>query len=216
MKQCPQCRRTFTDDNRFCLEDGTTLILADLSATVDYSSETPTVVVPKFQTPPQFVLPQTSAQTQTNSTAKWVYPVLGLLLGAVVVLGFLVIYQLTKRDGNIPANTNKETPKPSETTSPTKTQATIQPTQEKQLYDSDNGKYPEGSTRYLTESDINGKSDWDLRIMRNEIFARHGRKFKNAELRNYFMNQTWYSPQFDEVSLTETEKRNVEFLKNYE
>ncbi|CAN5217230.1 hypothetical protein BH10ACI1_BH10ACI1_30610 [soil metagenome] len=229
MKECPQCGRTFTDDNQYCTEDGTTLLSAAVMPTQSYSGDIPTIIVPKFeppptqfqtpaqfQTPPQFQVPQSVPQNPTSSTAKWVYPVFGLLLGVIVVLGFLVFYQLGKKDEKISvnANSNKETSKSSETpiSSPT---GTVQPTQA-QTYNPNAGKYPEGSTRLLNENDISGKSNWDLRIMRNEIFARHGRKFKNAELRSYFMSQSWYSPRFDEVQISEIEKRNVEFLKNYE
>ena len=228
MKQCPLCGRTFTEDNQFCLEDGTMLSPADAMPTQVYLGDEPTVVAQKipptqyfetptqFQTPPQFQTPQSSPQMQTKSTATWVYPVLGLLVAVIFILGFLVIFQLTKKNEIAVTNansTNKETPKTSETPMPT---TTVQPTKAPQTYDSNVGKYPEGSTRYLNEDDLYGKSDGELRIMRNEIFARHRRRFKSADLRNYFMSQPWYNPQFDEVKLTEIETRNVQFLKNYE
>ncbi len=223
MKQCPQCGRTFTADNQFCLEDGTVLMSAEAMPTRSYSGDIPTVVVPKipptqhfgnqpqFNAPPQFQVPP-SPQTPPNQGGKWIYPMLGLLLGAVFVLGGLVVYQFTKERVSTETNqANKETPKSSE--KPTQP-PTPQPTREVQSAIA--GKYPEGSTRLLNENDIAGKSSWDLRIMRNEIFARHGRRFKNPELRNYFISQSWYNPQFDEVQLSEIEKRNVEFLKSYE
>ena len=34
------------------------------------------------------------------------------------------------------------------------------------------GIYPEGSTRLLRQSDMEGLTSWDLKVMRNEIFAR--------------------------------------------
>lgn len=85
MKQCPQCRRTYPGDDEFCQEDGTILSPADSPQTI---------AVPTLQTPPAFAAPQ----LQINSTAKWVFPVLGLLLGAVVVLSFLVFYGRGERD----------------------------------------------------------------------------------------------------------------------
>lgn len=224
MKQCPQCRMTYTDDNQFCLEDGTTLMLADSMPSRSYSGDMPTIVSPQYQTPsqfqnpPPFAVPQTVAQTPTKQAAKWVFPVLGLLLGAIVVLGFLVFYERGEKSEkvnvNTNVNTNKETPKPSETA---QTLATVQPTQT-QNYSSGNGKYPEGSTRLLTENDLAGKSDWDLRIMRNEIYARHGYIFKSPEFRNYFMQQNWYRPQYSDVSgrVSALEERNANFLKKYE
>jgi serine/threonine-protein kinase len=37
-------------------------------------------------------------------------------------------------------------------------------------------------TRTVTENDLQGKSDWELDVMRNEIYARYGRWFNRAEL----------------------------------
>jgi hypothetical protein len=77
---------------------------------------------------------------------------------------------------------------------------------------------PVFSTRLLTESDLQGLSKQELRILRNEIFARHGRKFKSEDLRDYFSTKDWYSPQYDEVThlLNTIEKKNVEFIQRHE
>ncbi len=50
------------------------------------------------------------------------------------------------------------------------------------------GKYPDSSTRLLTEIDLEGKSKQELRIMRNEIFASYGYIFTSEDLKNYFYN----------------------------
>lgn len=80
------------------------------------------------------------------------------------------------------------------------------------------GLYPEASTRYLTYDDIRNKSKWQLKIMRNEIYARYGYIFKTKDMRNYFNSQSWYNPVYSDVSgqLTSLEKRNVAFIKKYE
>ncbi len=54
--------------------------------------------------------------------------------------------------------------------------------------------------------------------MRNEIFARHGYKFKTEEMRNYFMYEKWYVPRYDNVDdmLSDVEKKNIELIKRYE
>jgi serine/threonine protein kinase, bacterial len=228
MNQCPLCGRTFTADNKFCLEDGTPLKPAEAAPTQIYVDETPTVVaqnIPptrhyqnqtQFQPQPQFQVPPSAPQVR-ESSGNAIYAVAGMLLLAVFALGGLVLWQFTKQDKRSEINidiTNKETPKSLETPKQT---ATPKPSESPKFFDSSTpGKYPEGSTRLLTETDLEGKSSWDLRIMRNEIFARHGRRFKKPELRNYFMKQSWYNPQFDEVRLTEIERKNVEFLRSYE
>lgn len=80
------------------------------------------------------------------------------------------------------------------------------------------GIYPEGSTRLLRETDMDGLTSWDLKVMRNEIFARHGYIFKTEEMTAYFSQKSWYTPRYDDVTdlLTSIEKKNVEFIKRYE
>jgi serine/threonine protein kinase len=81
------------------------------------------------------------------------------------------------------------------------------------------GIYPEGSVRYLTDEDIRGHSKYELTIMRNEIYARHGYIFKsNPDMVKYFDKQSWYTPQYYDVTnmLTEIEKVNINFIKSRE
>ena len=58
----------------------------------------------------------------------------------------------------------------------------------------------------------------DLRIMRNEIFADYGYKFKSRDLREHFAKQNWYVPRQLDVtdSLTEIEKRNIQTILKLE
>ena len=80
------------------------------------------------------------------------------------------------------------------------------------------GLYPQASTRMLTPADIRGLTKWDLKVMRNEIFARYGYIFKTEEMIAYFKMQSWYRPRFNDVSarLTPVEKKNIAFIQQYE
>lgn len=72
---------------------------------------------------------------------------------------------------------------------------------------------------WLSDADVAGLSKSQLRVLRNTIYARHGRRFKSADLRNYFSQFSWYSPYRDEVSpgeLTSTEKHNISLIQKYE
>lgn len=72
---------------------------------------------------------------------------------------------------------------------------------------------------YLDGNDLAGLSKSQLRILRNTIYARHGRKFKSADLRNYFNGFSWYSPRYDEIpagSLSAVEKHNISLIQSYE
>lgn len=70
------------------------------------------------------------------------------------------------------------------------------------------------STSYLTDSDVNWMTPTQLRYAKNEIYARHGRKFKDKELQIWFDSQEWYDgyiepEDFDESVLSEIEKENI-------
>ena len=80
------------------------------------------------------------------------------------------------------------------------------------------GIYPETSKRILRSSDFARLTDWDMKIMRNEIYARHGYIFKTQDMIDYFSQQDWYYPRYNNVNsmLTSIEKRNINIIKLYE
>ncbi|MBE6195859.1 MAG: PEGA domain-containing protein [Rikenellaceae bacterium] len=80
------------------------------------------------------------------------------------------------------------------------------------------GQYPQATDRLLTHSDVASRSKKELRVMRNEIFARHGYIFKSADLRNHFSKQSWYRARYSNVDakLTPIEQKNVAFIRKYE
>lgn len=55
-----------------------------------------------------------------------------------------------------------------------------------------------------TISDLTEFTEDDIRLARNEIYARHGRLFKDQELQDYFNSMPWYegnipADSFDEA-----------------
>ena len=74
----------------------------------------------------------------------------------------------------------------------------------------------------LTNDDIKGMSKHDLALARNEIYARHGRKFQTEEYSKYFSGKSWYSinPNYnysdDDSNLNSIEVKNVQFILNAE
>ena len=77
-------------------------------------------------------------------------------------------------------------------------------------------------TKLLTNDDIKGMSKHDLALARNEIYARHGRKFQTEEYSKYFSGKSWYSinPNYnysdDDSNLNSIEVKNVQFILNAE
>lgn len=84
--------------------------------------------------------------------------------------------------------------------------------------DDDNNAFllAESSERVLSEAELNRYDATDLRLIRNEIFARHGYTFKSEDLRTFFSTKTWYEPVTNEVSLSTVEKKNIQLIKKIE
>jgi hypothetical protein len=72
--------------------------------------------------------------------------------------------------------------------------------------------------RLVTDEMLKGLSLHELRLLRNEIYARQGRQFRTEWLSQFFYSQPWYDPREDnaEPELTEIEKKNVETIVAYE
>ncbi len=65
---------------------------------------------------------------------------------------------------------------------------------------------------------LHGLSLHELRLLRNEIYARHGRQFQAPWLSQYFYSQPWYQPSdsFQDEQLSGKDKVNVETIVAYE
>lgn len=74
------------------------------------------------------------------------------------------------------------------------------------------------STKPVTDELLEGLFQEDARRLRNEIYARHGKVFKDKELQRYFSSFDWYKPdpQFSDKVLNEIEKQNAAAIFNYE
>ncbi len=81
------------------------------------------------------------------------------------------------------------------------------------------GKYPFASQRLLTTNELKAYTANELRIMRNEIFARHGYIFiKGGEMDTYFRKQSWYKPKYSNVNnlMSKIEMQNIQTIKQVE
>lgn len=80
---------------------------------------------------------------------------------------------------------------------------------------------PDSATHAYSVAELAGLSDYELFVARNEIFARHGRKFQREELQQHFGSKSWYHPTispeaFSDSVLNATEKKNIETIKSIE
>ena len=89
------------------------------------------------------------------------------------------------------------------------------------------GRWPWTSQRLIRDDDLWPLSRWELELMRNEIYARHGWVFNRRDLQNYFEGQPWYRPKGDlsnreqanrwaEAELTPLERKNIQIIVSRE
>lgn len=74
---------------------------------------------------------------------------------------------------------------------------------------------------WLDISDLYGYNCWELRVMRNTIYAYYGYIFKSTDLSRYFYQFSWYNPRYKSESkvssmFSGTQKHNVQVIKQRE
>jgi hypothetical protein len=81
------------------------------------------------------------------------------------------------------------------------------------------GQYPESSERLLTETDVEHVTPWGLKVMMNEIYARHGYVFTDATMKKHFRKEKWYKGKerkMKNIKLSDTEIQNIAFIKQHQ
>ena len=79
----------------------------------------------------------------------------------------------------------------------------------------------DSDSRYLTEDDLAGFTAEQCRLARNEIYARHGRRFKDPVLQRYFDSLSWYNgtiepSDFNDNVFNSYERANCILIIDYE
>ncbi len=129
-----------------------------------------------------------------------------------------------------PATTTQPAPQPTTTATepepePTTTSTTRPAPEPDYDYDADDEYegciFPDSNERYIRESELSGLSSWEIRVARNEIYARRGRTFDDDELQDHFEQFDWYhgttSPDsFNDGVLNDYERTNAEMIRDYE
>ena len=70
----------------------------------------------------------------------------------------------------------------------------------------------------LTAEDLQDLDKAQLRLMRNAVYARHGRTFKSVDLQSLWNCYTWYkvNPNYSDELLTDIDKYNIKLIQQYE
>lgn len=81
---------------------------------------------------------------------------------------------------------------------------------------------PDSNRKYYNMKDLKGLTAKEARLARNELFARHGRKFDDKELQKYFNSCSWYkgtiAPEYfyEEEFFNKYEIANRDLIIKYE
>lgn len=86
-----------------------------------------------------------------------------------------------------------------------------------------NGYILPTDTQYITEADLYPFSEEEVKLIRNEIYARHGYSFTMEKFRDYFNAKNWYfeNPNvnvntFGTQDMNQYERANIDTIKAYE
>lgn len=78
--------------------------------------------------------------------------------------------------------------------------------------------FPDSNIREISQYELYNLTPWQLKVARNEIYARYGRSFIHQDLACYFATKSWYvkNPAFSSTQLTFLENKNVATILAYE
>lgn len=76
---------------------------------------------------------------------------------------------------------------------------------------------PDSDRKYYTTAELDALSMEELRYARNEIYAKHGLIFEDWDLKNYFLQKSWYNGSnsikyFDDSCFNEYERANLQLI----
>ncbi|OUL23150.1 serine/threonine protein kinase [Nostoc sp. RF31YmG] len=201
--------------------------------------------LPVVSVPPLPTIPVTT-QSRNEGSSRNGFVIGGLIAGGLIGASVIISQVLPKPSQPIAQTTPTPTPTPTSSTvtsqiteSPTISPSLIQqPTSKPQAiatptFSSSINTYttpPNNATandyswlsqRLVTDTDLQGKDGFELDIMRNWVFAIHGRQFDTQGLQDYFNHQSWYQPQyspkeFPNKLLSKLERQNVEYIDKYQ
>lgn len=201
MKRCPYCAEFIADNSSQCEFCQSNL---------------------QDHTPLRKVADETNDKQEHRLNSSGWKIMLAVIMGIMVVLLAIDIWQRqdnptskTAEQNNIPAE--KSTPDTHSQSNNGIDNSTTRPT----VVDPSEYIFPDSDSRELKNSDFDGMTRRELKLARNEVFARHGFDFgdkpKVRWLREYFMPKSWYQPdKLYQNELNDIEKHNVDLISAQE
>ena len=161
----------------------------------------------------QTVCPNCGTSTLGTPKAKKINPMIHIILGVMIVavvaciVVMLVSTRVTYKEQALEEQTENEIAmEKKEVKSPNVQQVNLsilstkvgEPEEEPENLETESEYiFEDSNVRFLEEDEIYALTKEEMRIARNEIYARLGRKFTDEALQEYFEGKSWYEPIYE-------------------
>lgn len=239
---CKKCGKQIRDGMLFCTNCGAkvTMPQAKVNNAPQEKATVPTPIQreePKEKEPmptvqkPREKEPAPIAQKSVTQKPQILTIVIGVLVVVIVILVCVMFFGKSDKKEDEASQGYEEAmadveDEPKEVPLPVEELAPVEePVQEEPVAEPEEpaSQYflPESNSRYMTMEELDGFTAADCRLARNELYARHGRRFDDENLQAHFDSCEWYqgtiAPEdFDESVLNEYEIANRDLIVQYE
>lgn len=160
------------------------------------ATETPATEAPETEPVTEALAPEPATEAPTESVTETPETEEHVTDGKFEDLSDVDLFSLSQDELATTVREEPETEAESETESETETESEIEADTRSEYIFSDM------DTRYLTQDEVSKLSLQAVCYAKNELYARHGRKFLSQELKDYFNDKTWYEGTVDPDSFS--------------
>ena len=160
------------------------------------ATETPATEAPETEPVTEALAPEPATEAPTESVTETPETEEHVTDGKFEDLSDVDLFSLSQDELATTVREDPETEAESETESETETESEIEADTRSEYI------FPDMDTRYLTQDEVSKLSLQAVCYAKNELYARHGRKFLSQELKDYFNDKTWYEGTVDPDSFS--------------
>ena len=160
------------------------------------ATETPATEAPETEPVTEALAPEPATEAPTESVTETPETEEHVTDGKFEDLSDVDLFSLSQDELATTVREEPEMEAESETESETETESEIEADTRSEYI------FPDMDTRYLTQDEVSKLSLQAVCYAKNELYARHGRKFLSQELKDYFNDKTWYEGTVDPDSFS--------------
>lgn len=160
------------------------------------ATETPATEAPETEPVTEALAPEPATEAPTESVTETPETEEHVTDEKFEDLSDVDLFSLSQDELATTVREEPETEAESETESETETESEIEADTRSEYI------FPDMDTRYLTQDEVSKLSLQAVCYAKNELYARHGRKFLSQELKDYFNDKTWYEGTVDPDSFS--------------